>query len=350
MSNLAENKLDLIDNSIKDIGDLLDEGLIITDNSGLILSANNACKEFLGKNLINHNITTFIKSTEFTNIVSKKFNENVDKEYFHQMDDVLKRSLTIRIKKLSNELIVILLLDMTLQRNLEKVRRDFVANVSHELRSPLTSLVGFIEILLSDKNVDQRSKQRFLNIMDEEAKRMNRLIDDILSLSKVETEEHITPSTSLSILDSIKSVISSLEVRGLSKNNKISLINKSQNPSKPIYIIGNYDDINQVFSNLLENAIKYGYKNSEIIIEVKKNKNKEITVIITNEGEGIPQKYLGRLTERFFRVDKARSRKIGGTGLGLAIVKHILIRHRATLSIDSELNKKTSVTINFPSA
>ena len=100
---------------------------------------------------------------------------------------------------------------------------------------------------------------------------------------------------------------------------------------------------------MLENAIKYGYENSEIIVEVEKNKNKEITVIITNEGEGIPQKYLERLTERFFRVDKARSRKIGGTGLGLAIVKHILIRHRATLSIDSELNKKTSITINFPS-
>ena len=102
-------------------------------------------------------------------------------------------------------------------------------------------------------------------------------------------------------------------------------------------------------STLSRDSIKYGYENSEIIVEVEKNKNKEITVIITNEGEGIPQKYLERLTERFFRVDKARSRKIGGTGLGLAIVKHILIRHRATLSIDSELNKKTSITINFPS-
>ena len=349
MSNLAENKLDLIDNSIKDIGDLLDDGLIITNRSGFIVSANDASREFLGKNLINQNITTFIKSKEFTNLVSKKFNENVDKEFFYQMDDVLKRSLSIRIKKLSNELIVILLLDMTLQRNLEKVRRDFVANVSHELRSPLTSLVGFIETLLSDNDIDQKSRQKFLNIMDEEAKRMNRLIDDILSLSKVETEEHITPSTSLSILDPIKSVISSLEERGLSKNNKISLINKSLDPTKPIYIIGNYDEITQVFTNLLENAIKYGYENSEIIVDVEKNKNKEITVVITNEGEGIPQKYLERLTERFFRVDKARSRKIGGTGLGLAIVKHILIRHRATLSIDSELNKKTSITINFPS-
>jgi len=207
--------------------------------------------------------------------------------------------------------------------------------------------VGFIETLISDNDIDQAARQKFLNIMDEEAKRMNRLIDDILSLSKVETEEHITPSTSLSILDPIKSVISSLDERGLSKNNKILLINKSLDPTKPIYIIGNHDEITQVFTNLLENAIKYGFENSEIIVDVEKNK--EITVVITNEGEGIPQKYLERLTERFFRVDKARSRKIGGTGLGLAIVKHILIRHRATLSIDSELNKKTSITINFPS-
>ena len=264
------------------------------------------------------------------------------------MDNDLKRSLFIKIKKISNELVVILLLDMTLQRNLEKVRRDFVSNVSHELRSPLTSLVGFIETLLSDKEIDKNSRHKFLKIMDEEAKRMNRLIDDILSLSKVETEEHITPSTSISILDPIKSVISSLDESGLSKNNKISLVDKSLNEDRPLYIIGNYDEITQVFTNLFENAIKYGFEKSDIFVNITKPNGKEVVVEVINEGEGIPTKYLERLTERFFRVDKARSRKIGGTGLGLAIVKHILIRHRASLTIDSELNKKTSFKIKFP--
>ena len=346
MSNLAENKLDLIDNSIKDIGDLLDDGLIITNRNGFIVSANDASREFLGKNLINQSITTFIKSKEFTNLVSKKFNENVDKEFFYQMDDVLKRSLSIRIKKLSNELIVILLLDMTLQRNLEKVRRDFVANVSHELRSPLTSLVGFIETLLSDNDIDQKSRQKFLNIMDEEAKRMNNLIDDILSLSKVESEEHILPSTVVSILDPIKSVISTIEKSGLLKRNKITLIKKAD----LLKIEGNYLEITQVFYNLIENGIKYGNQNSDVIIEIIQNDLNYLIVSVINEGEGIPEKYLDRVTERFYRVDKARSRKIGGTGLGLAIVKHILIKHRAELKIESVPNEKTKFSVIFPLA
>jgi two-component system phosphate regulon sensor histidine kinase PhoR len=255
----------------------------------------------------------------------------------------------IKVKKIEDNLFGILLLDMTLQRNLEKVRRDFVANVSHELRSPLTSLIGFIETLLNGNVEEEKTKKKFLNIMDEEAKRMNRLIDDILSLSKVETEEHITPNTTISIINPIQYVISSIKERGFSNNN-IIFEDLRQNVNDPCFIIGNIDEINQVFVNLLENAIKYGYEHTDIIVRIEQFKKNEIVVNVINKGEGIPEKYLDRLTERFFRVDKARSRELGGTGLGLAIVKHILIKHRATLEIISHLKESTCFSITFPLA
>jgi len=327
---------------------MLDDGLILTNENGKVLLSNLSAKEFLGKDPININIHTLLNIHELKSLVQSDLNGDLENEFYYQTDDELKRSLIIKIKKTEENLFTILLLDITLQRSLEKVRRDFVANVSHELRSPLTSLVGFIETLLSGDVNDERTRLKFLKIMDEEAKRMNRLIDDILSLSKVETEEHISPTTSISLIDPIKSVIAAIEERGLNKKNKIVLKDMRLNINKPSFIIGNFDEINQVFMNLIENAIKYGYEDTEIILRLDQVDNDELIVNVINKGEGIQQKYIDRLTERFFRIDKARSRKIGGTGLGLAIVKHILIRHRATLNIKSEINKETIFSIHFP--
>ena len=333
---------------IKNISEMLDDGLIVTDENGKVLLSNLSAQEYLGKDPVNNNIYTLLNIIELKNLVQSDTNGDLENEFYYQTDDELKRSLIIKIKRTEENLFTILLLDMTLQRNLEKVRRDFVANVSHELRSPLTSLVGFIETLLSGDVHDEATRLKFLKIMDEEAKRMNRLIDDILSLSKVETEEHITPTTSISIIDPIRSVLAAIEERGLDKKNKIVLKDMRFNTNKPSFIIGNFDEINQVFMNLIENAIKYGFENTEITLILNQLNRDELLVNIINKGEGIQQKYIDRLTERFFRIDKARSRKIGGTGLGLAIVKHILIRHRATLSITSEINKETIFSIQFP--
>ena len=333
---------------VKNFSEMLDDGLIVTNENGNVLLSNLSAQEFLGKNLINTNIHTLLNINELKNLVQSDLNGDLKNEFYYQTDDELKRSLIIKIKKTEENLFTIILLDMTLQRNLEKVRRDFVANVSHELRSPLTSLVGFIETLLSGDVNDETTRLKFLKIMDEEAKRMNRLIDDILSLSKVETEEHISPTTCIPIIDLIKSVMAAIEERGLNKKNKIVLKDMRLNKNNPSFIIGNYDEINQVFMNLIENAIKYGYEDTEIILRLDQVINDELIVNVINKGEGIQQKYIDRLTERFFRIDKARSRKIGGTGLGLAIVKHILIRHRATLSIKSEINKETIFSIHFP--
>ena len=337
-----------IPSNIDNLSQILEDGLILCNESGLIISSNNVAKKFLNKKLNNRSIYEFIEITEFKNLEESNQKNNLNEEFHFQTSDILKRSLIIKVKKIEDNLFAILLLDMTSQRNLEKVRRDFVANVSHELRSPLTSLVGFIETLLSGNVQDEETRNKFLKIMDEESKRMNRLIDDILSLSKVETEEHITPNTTISLIDPIKHIISSINEKRLKEDNKILFDDLRDDPEINCFISGNIDEINQVFVNLLENAIKYGFDNTNVIVRIEQLKNKEIRVSVINNGEGIPDKYIERLTERFFRVDKARSRKIGGTGLGLAIVKHILIKHRAQLSINSIPNQETNFSITFP--
>ena len=337
-----------IPSNIDNLSQILEDGLILCNESGLIISSNDVAKQFLNKKLNSRNIYEFIEIAEFKNLEESNQKDNLNEEFHFQTSDILKRSLIIKVKKIEDNLFAILLLDMTSQRNLEKVRRDFVANVSHELRSPLTSLVGFIETLLSGNVQDEETRNKFLKIMDEESKRMNRLIDDILSLSKVETEEHITPNTTISLIDPIKHIISSINEKGLKEENKILIDDLRDDPKKNCFISGDIDEINQVFVNLLENAIKYGFDNTNVIVRIEQEKNKEIKVSIINSGEGIPDKYVDRLTERFFRVDKARSRKIGGTGLGLAIVKHILIKHRAQLSINSIPNQETNFSITFP--
>ena len=337
-----------IPSNIDNLSQILEDGLILCNESGLIISSNDVARQFLNKKLNSRNIYEFIEIAEFKNLEESNQKNNLNEEFHFQTSDILKRSLIIKVKKIEDNLFAILLLDMTSQRNLEKVRRDFVANVSHELRSPLTSLVGFIETLLSGNVQDEETRNKFLKIMDEESKRMNRLIDDILSLSKVETEEHITPNTTISLIDPIKHIISSINEKRLKEDNKILIDDLRDDPKINCIISGNIDEINQVFVNLLENAIKYGFDNTNVIVRIEQLKNKEIKVSVINNGEGIPDKYIERLTERFFRVDKARSRKIGGTGLGLAIVKHILIKHRAQLSINSIPNQETNFSITFP--
>ena len=337
-----------IPSNIDNLSQILEDGLILCNESGLIILSNDVARQFLNKKLNSRNIYEFIEIAEFKNLEESNQKNNLNEEFHFQTSDILKRSLIIKVKKIEDNLFAILLLDMTSQRNLEKVRRDFVANVSHELRSPLTSLVGFIETLLSGNVQDEETRNKFLKIMDEESKRMNRLIDDILSLSKVETEEHITPNTTISLIDPIKHIISSINEKRLKEDNKILIDDLRDDPEINCFISGNIDEINQVFVNLLENAIKYGFDNTNVIVRIEQLKNKEIKVSVINNGEGIPDKYIERLTERFFRVDKARSRKIGGTGLGLAIVKHILIKHRAQLSINSIPNQETNFSITFP--
>lgn len=236
--------------------------------------------------------------------------------------------------------------DVSHIRDAEKMREDFVANVSHELRSPLTALYGFIETLQGPAKEDGAATEKFLQLMQKEAERMARLIDDLLSLSKLQASERVSPTGAVHLGELIQRVCENLQPLAAAKGVRI----KHELSHSAKKIAGEEDELTQVFQNLIENAIKYGAKDGEVTISQCDGTSKEgfICTCVSDQGEGIDPKHIPRLTERFYRVDKGRSRAIGGTGLGLAIVKHILIRHRGFLEISSELGKGTNFKVYLP--
>ena len=331
-----------------EVGRLLDDGLLVANSGGVILAVNNAAVRLLGESVVGKNIAEVVEYDEAIEKLTPLANDGIDKEFVFQPKSAVRREFKVRIKQLENGLVLVLLMDMTLQRNLEKVRRDFVANVSHELRSPLTSLAGFIETILDNDIQDYETLIRFLKIMDEEAKRMARLIDDLLSLSRVEVDEHIVPSEIVPLLEVVRSVIHSLEDRAKRREMRIDFLDNRQTDSANLFMYGYADEINEVFHNLIDNAIKYGFETTSIIVHVNAQRDDHVIISVSNFGDQIAEKHLSRLTERFYRVDKARSRQIGGTGLGLAIVKHIVNRHRGFLSVKSLSEGKTTFTVELP--
>ncbi len=328
-----------------EVGRLLDDGLLVVDDDGAILSANSAAVRFLGEGLVGRNLLEVIARDDVAEVLAGRESSCT---LVHSAQTNVAMEFNVRIRRLEEGMIMVLLLDMTLQRNLEKVRRDFVANVSHELRSPLTSLAGFIETILINEVRDWPTQQRFLRIMEEEAGRMSRLIDDLLSLSRVEVDEHIVPDETVPLMEVVKSVIASLETRAARRQMAISLTDSRAEGANRLLMRGFADEINEVFHNLIENAIKYGFENTVIEIDVEQQREDQVMISVTNRGETIAEKHLSRLTERFYRVDKARSRQIGGTGLGLAIVKHIVNRHRGMMKVSSSADGVTRFAVSLP--
>lgn len=238
--------------------------------------------------------------------------------------------------------------DVSHIRDAEKMREDFVANVSHELRSPLTALIGFIETLQGPAKNDGAAAERFLSMMQLEAERMARLIGDLLSLSKLQSRERIAPKEDTDVRSVIEQVGKSLAGLCAKEDNKLDIQLEQDTP----FVVGVRDELTQVFQNLIENAIKYSAPDSDIIIRglpVAKNA-KFLCVQIVDTGDGIEPKHIPRLTERFYRIDKGRSRLKGGTGLGLAIVKHVLIRHRGWMEITSEMGVGSTFSVFLPIA
>ncbi|MEC8130417.1 MAG: ATP-binding protein [Pseudomonadota bacterium] len=327
------------------VGQMLDDGLLVADAGGTLISANVAAVRFLGEGLVGKRLADVIARDEVIDLVAGRTSSCT---LAYALEGSVAMEFNVRVQRIEDGQIVAMLLDMTSQRNLERVRRDFVANVSHELRSPLTSLAGFIETILLNEVRDWPTQQRFLKIMGEEAGRMSRLIDDLLSLSRVEVDEHIIPDERVPLLEVVKSVIASLEPRAARRQMGIVLVDDwPSQPNRPV-MYGFSDEINEVFHNLIENAIKYGFEGTEIRIDISVEEGGYVRVCVTNTGEAIGKSHLGRLTERFYRVDKARSRQIGGTGLGLAIVKHIVNRHRGTMEITSSDEGVTTFAVSLP--
>jgi two-component system phosphate regulon sensor histidine kinase PhoR len=248
---------------------------------------------------------------------------------------------------------LVVLSDRTRERMVERMRADFVANVSHELRTPLASLIGFVETLRGPAADDPPAQQRFLEIMAEQGARMNRLIDDLLSLSRIELTEHQAPSEPLDLASLIERMVAGFEPRLAKRKVRLALRIENDLP----VVAGDEDQMAQVLQNLLDNALKYGRDGGVLSVDVglatrgdRWPGRRGIVVAVGDQGAGIAREHLPRLTERFYRADKGRSRAVGGTGLGLAIVKHIVSRHRGQLLIESEEGKGTLVSIWLPVA
>lgn len=241
--------------------------------------------------------------------------------------------------------------DLTAKEDAGQMRRDFVANVSHELRTPLTALLGFIETLSGAARDDAGARDRFLKIMEHEANRMTRLVDDLLSLSRVESDERVRPIEPVDLGGLLTSVIKGLEPQVAARGMTVTL----ELPKTADAVPGDPGQLAQVFTNLIENGLKYGAEGGNVTVvldpvqDQARLRAKGVRICVSDDGEGIAEHHLARLTERFYRVDSHRSREVGGTGLGLAIVKHIVNRHRGKLLIESALKQGTQVSVFLPS-
>ncbi len=247
--------------------------------------------------------------------------------------------------------IVLVLRDETRARRAEQSRADFVANATHELRSPLSALIGFIETLRGPASDDAFARERFLGVMQAESKRMARLVDDLMSLSRVEINEHVPPRERVDLEQVLAAVVDTLAVRAEQRQMSIVLDAPEGLPD----VVGDMDQLTQVFHNLIDNAIKYSRTGTVVRItasaidRLPSMQMSGVSIAVSDEGEGIESIHIPRLTERFYRADEGRSRRLGGTGLGLAIVKHIVNRHRGRLSIDSTVGVGSTFTVFLPS-
>lgn len=238
--------------------------------------------------------------------------------------------------------------DLTERDRVEQMRADFVANASHELRTPLASLKGYIETLQGPARNDEKARERFLPIMWSQALRMSRLVDDLLSLSRVEMRAHLTPQGRAELNEVAAYVVQALEPLATSQGAKLVLHPLDGNT----FVRADREEIVQALQNLVHNALKYGRTDGQVEIEVIRSRpsgeaRECLTLSVKDDGAGIEAHHLPRLVERFYRVNAASSREKGGTGLGLAIVKHIMLRHRGELRISSEVGKGSNFSLLF---
>ncbi|MGO1368289.1 MAG: two-component system histidine kinase PnpS [Senegalia sp. (in: firmicutes)] len=356
MSIELSQKIEELKNSNTNLRAILksmSNGIIALDNNNNIMYTNpSAEKMFSIKNdkIKGKSLFVIIENAKLNKYIENLFEENSEKiieiEINHPLTNILKVYTNPIIYKdnPSRKMgTLIILEDITEMRKLETMRKDFVANVSHELRTPLTSIKGFVETLKSGAVNDENTRDKFLNIIDEETSRLNTLIEDLSILTDIENRQNKIKKEKINPNETIEEVIEFLYE--LADNKNISIINKS-NENLP-YIYGNNGWLKQMLINLIENSIKYTKNNGKIIVTAYSNKS-ELIFKIKDNGIGIEKEYIDRVFERFFRVDKSRTKKIVGTGLGLAIVKHIVIQFNGKIKINSKKNEGTEFKITLP--
>ena len=328
---------------VKGLLNILPSPYILIDRNGRLTFINAEAKSIVPDSQIGSHISNVFRSPVFLSAVENAILKDKEKILSFEIETPQFRQLKAHIffissSKIPNSFndIFIQFTDESAHIRSEKIRTDFVANASHELRTPLTSIMGYIETLQGHAKKDVKMQRVFLDLMNKQAGKMERLISDLMSLSRLEIDELKPISSTCSVKEIIEELVNSL--KPLSVDNNVSLSFKI--PKNFSSVIGDPSQLRQLFSNLIENAIKYSGKKSKVNIYISKEKNKDMFgVVVEDNGHGIAPEHLSRLTERFYRANSSAEIEKEGTGLGLSIVKHILIRHRGKLQIDSKLGK-----------
>ncbi|WP_395015813.1 ATP-binding protein [Dongia sp.] len=354
--------------AIESLGRMLDSipaPLFALDHNRQVVAANAAAGKLFGGTITGRNLLAFLRHPPLVDAVEAceagRPVEPVDLPENQGRSG--QRRLVARLQAIRPALagasVMVLLEDTTAAERALTLRRDFVANVSHELKTPIAALLGFIETLMGPARDDPLARQRFLGIMRGEAERMNRLVSELLSLSRIEMNEHQPPSGRADLGNILKTVRDSLSLKAEQRQIKIAFPGLAEMPTIP----GDSDELTQAIQNLVDNAIKYSPEGGEVRVRFERiedpvacreklqgirSPKAMISLSVTDQGEGIAKEHIPRLTERFYRVDAARSRELGGTGLGLAIVKHIVNRHRGSLDIESEPGKGSCFMLFLP--
>ena len=322
--------------------------MIIIDSSYTITQSNVAFNSYIGKDANGMNLSLCLRSNELNTALSDALVNNkkgdIDFIIYDQVHKYMQAQVfPLSIKK--DKYALVLMIDKTSQKMAEKVKSDFVSNVSHELKTPLTAIIGFIETINGPAKNDESKKEKFLNIIQTEAERMQRLVNDTLSLSRVEESEYQIPNEKVDLWLCCSSACDS--VQSMADKKKISISFDRDYNQENFYVKGNQDQITEIFENLLDNAITYSDSGTDIKISLS-DKDKNIEFKITDQGHGIPKDDILRVSERFFRSKTANKYKKNSSGLGLSIVKHIVNRHAGDLSISSEEGVGSTFTIDLP--
>ncbi|MBO6549259.1 MAG: hypothetical protein JJ964_06515 [Rhizobiales bacterium] len=332
--------------------------IFILGKQNKLLYANEQAKNIFNIKKLGVSVSAVIRTPKLLEAI-EAVSESKEKKKIQLLERTpIERQFTVNIAWLSKEddrdpTILVHFRDLTEQERLNKMRADFIANASHELRTPIASLLGFVETLQGPAKNDEVAREKFLGIMAVQGKRMTSLIDDLLSLSRVEMNAHKIPSEKVDLITLLHNTIDSLTPLAEQQNIKLEF----EEPEGEFIAIGEDDELSQVFQNLVHNAIKYGKSDGEgyvriYLAEIKRDKNKQekIKIIVEDNGIGIASHHIPRLTERFYRADIEQSREKGGTGLGLAITKHIITHHRGELKINSRQGHGSIFSVLLPKA
>ena len=322
------------------------DAIVVVSADGRVEKANAAAQALLPTLRLGQPLSFGLRAPDILDAVVEA-SHGISSTVEYQQGGPAERTFAVEVKPLPAAAgpslgVMLFFRDLTEARRLERMRVDFIANVSHELRTPLASLVGFIDTLQGAARNDPAAQEHFLGIMQAQAWRMSRLIDDLLSLSRIELREHVAPNTPVDLRSVAAEIIDALTP--LAREHRVDIILDADGP---FMVTGDRDELLRVAENLVENAVKYGESGGRVEVALTR-RDGEIEFAVRDYGPGIAPEHLPRLTERFFRVDVAESRDKGGTGLGLAIVKHIVNRHRGRLAIESKPDQGAVFRIYLP--